>query len=93
MIAFGVSSPAYPARSVDVPMSSTRAETSSERVEDQHFAKNPLLCLGTYRLRIAPSWSKCRVGGIPIESKIQRLLDRENSFQKHSRFTRPTQRK
>jgi hypothetical protein len=33
MIAFGVSSPAYPARSVDVPMSSTRAETSSGHTE------------------------------------------------------------
>lgn len=30
IIAFGVSSPAYPARREDVPMSTTRAETSSE---------------------------------------------------------------
>lgn len=35
IIALGVSSPAYPARSVDVPMSKTRAETSSGRVNGQ----------------------------------------------------------
>ena len=35
IIALGVSSPAYPARSVDVPMSRTRAETSSGRVDGQ----------------------------------------------------------
>jgi hypothetical protein len=34
IIAFGVSSPAYPARSVDVPMSTTRAETSSVHAEN-----------------------------------------------------------
>ena len=42
MIAFGVSSPAYPARSVDVPMSSTRAETSSGRAEGQCYLKKVL---------------------------------------------------
>ena len=35
IIALGVSSPAYPARSVDVPISRTRAETSSKHVTGQ----------------------------------------------------------
>ena len=83
MIAFGVSSPAYPARSVDEPMSSTRAETSSGRAENEHYSRK---LLDTYRLRIAPSWSKC-LG--PIESKIITASPstRENSFQTTSTDT------
>ena len=92
MIAFGVSSPAYPARSVDVPMSSTRAETSSGRAECQRQARNPLL----YREHTAsvlhhPGGLVEMCSGIPIESKIcfstVRII-----FQKHSRF-RPTKEK
>ncbi len=77
MIAFGVSSPAYPARSVDVPMSSTRAETSSGRAERVNvMQRNPLLYVEhtasvLYHGRV--------VDGFPIESKI-RLLGRGNSL-------------
>src|ERR1700691_4962360 len=57
IIAFGVSSPAYPARSEDEPMSKTRAETSSGRVNDQRHIERDLY-LKTYRLRIVPFYDK-----------------------------------
>lgn len=53
IIAFGVSSPAYPARSVDEPMSKTRADTSSGRVSCQGH-KGKKLHLKTYHRRIVP---------------------------------------
>lgn len=65
MIAFGVSSPAYPARSVDVPMSSTRAETSSGCAESQrHALKGAPFCFyvghTTSVLHHASSRCRCR---------------------------------
>ena len=92
MIAFGVSSPAYPARSVDVPMSSTRAETSSGRAECQRQARNPLLYREhTTSVLHHPGWLVEMCSGIPIGSKI-RFSTVRIIFQKHSRF-RPTKEK
>lgn len=73
MIAFGVSSPAYPARSVEVPISSTRAETSSGRAEGQRYARNPLVYIHTASILHHPGRGVEYKSGIPIESKIQNL--------------------
>jgi hypothetical protein len=63
IIALGVSSPAYPARSVDVPMSKTRAETSSGRVTGQGCVEREV-----HLKDIPPPYCTILQGVYPIES-------------------------